>query len=80
VSINDVETMYLYTEKATRLIYEVQFVDDYCLVRPVDPLFHLAVKKMDVSELANDFDEYQGNWEEIRLFFRGNDSTAVLIN
>lgn len=66
---NDVETMYLYTEKATRLVYEVQFIESYCLVRPVDPAFHLAVKKMSLPELAEDFDEYAGNWEEVRRFF-----------
>lgn len=74
MSNENVETMYLYTEKATRLIYEAQLFEDYALVRPVDPLFHDVIVKMTLADLANDYDEYAGDASVIRAFYSGTEA------
>jgi hypothetical protein len=55
-----------YTEKATRLIYEAAFYDDFVLVRPASPLFYSAVRQLSWNEFSSEFEEFWGNRLRLR--------------
>lgn len=58
----------LYTEKATRLLYEVQFYDDFVLVRPASPFFYAAIAKMPYAEFENDYEEFAGDHGKVKKY------------
>jgi hypothetical protein len=54
-----------YTEKATRLIYDVRFFGDCVIVRPATPWFADAIQKMPKAEFDELFEEFWGDPTEI---------------
>lgn len=65
------DDIYLYTERSSRMIVEVQLFSDYCLVRPVSPQFYNYIKKMSHTDLVKDYDEYAGERETVLNYLRG---------
>lgn len=75
---NDVETMYLYTEKSTRLLYEAKLFDDFVIVRPLDPNFHDAMEKMEHGRFVDEYEEYLGDCSKVRQYMAGMAETILL--
>lgn len=60
--------MNLYTERATRLLYDARMYDDFILVRPISPGFESLVQRLDHLRFADLFEEYSGSYEPIIEF------------
>lgn len=63
-----------YTEKTTRLIYEVQFFQDFALARPASPAFRSALRQLNFKEFTEEFEEFAGDPQIIRDLLNGEDS------
>lgn len=61
----DREAYRFYTEKSTRLIYDVRFFDDCVIVRPATPWFAEVIKKLTLPEFEAEYEEYWGDPTEI---------------
>jgi hypothetical protein len=58
----EVEMFYAYyVEKSSRLIYQVQFFDTFVMYRPATPGFESLIKRMELSEFLDEFDEFEGD-------------------
>lgn len=68
----------IYTERDTSLLYEVKFFDSFVIVRPASPAFYLAIRKMSHNEFADEFDEYNGNHDEVFAILRGPQSDLII--
>ena len=68
----------IYVETATGIIYEVQFFETFCLVRPA--AFHMfaGIQKMGHVEFSGRFVEYNGDIEEVRDYLRGASPDFVI--
>lgn len=68
----------LYTETATKLLYEVKFFQSFVLVRPATPLFYLAIKKISPLEFSRDFLPFEGDHEAARDAIRGAEPEMII--
>lgn len=66
------ETASLYTEKITRLIYEVKLFDDFVIVRPMAS-GPTEIRKMDHLSFSKEFEEYGGDTSKVYEYIKGVD-------
>jgi hypothetical protein len=69
---DDEPEVFLCVERATHLIYEVQYFTQFVLVRPASPAFRGAINQIGYSDFTRDFDEYMGNPDEVHRILWGN--------
>jgi hypothetical protein len=55
-----------YTEKATNLIYQAKFFEDFVIARPVSPMFYRAIRKLSLVDFSKEFHEFLGDPQEVR--------------
>lgn len=67
------ENLNFFTERATRLIYEASFYDDFVLVRPASPAFYSALRQLSWPEFTNEFEEFWGDRTRLRMQIDGID-------
>jgi hypothetical protein len=68
----------IYTERTSNLLYEVKFFQDFVLVRPANPTFYLALRKLSHLEFANEFAEYWGDHAAVKEAIRGMSPDLVI--
>lgn len=68
----DFEMYYHYYTDKQDLIYQVQFFDTFVIYRPASPAFATAINRCDISAFLEEFDEYQGDVEELKNYLRGD--------
>jgi hypothetical protein len=68
----------IYVETATGIIYEVQFFETFCLVRPAAFHMYAGIQKMGHVEFSGRFVEYSGDIEEVRDYLRGASPDFVI--
>jgi hypothetical protein len=59
-----------YTNRETAFVYEVQLFEDFALIRLACPSYQ-PVQKIGLQELADDYEEFQGNPSVARAFING---------
>lgn len=55
-----------YVETSTKLIYEVKLFDRFAFVRPANPWFYTAIRKVDIKEFEEEFEQYLGDPDQMR--------------
>lgn len=70
--------MNLYTERATRLLYDAKMFDDFILVRPISPGYESLVRRLDHLAFADAFEEFSGNYGPIIEYLNSRDSDFIL--
>lgn len=63
-----------YVEKDTRFIYEVQFFNDFVLVRPASPAFASALRQLSLGQFNDEFEEFWGDPQQVRDILSGEGS------
>jgi hypothetical protein len=65
------EELNLYVELSTSRIYEGKLFEEFVIARPLLPQFHDHIRKVEISAFSREFEDFQGNREEIRTFLKG---------
>jgi len=73
-SVGDEVNLNFFTERATRLIYEASFYDDFVLVRPASPVFYTAIRQLTWNEFNAEFEEFWGDCTRLRKQLDGIDT------
>lgn len=68
----------IYVETASNLIHEVQFFDNFCLVRPASPNLYLAIRKLNLTDFAKEFHEYLGDAAAVRSYLRNSNPEVIV--
>lgn len=68
----------IYVERDTSLLYEVKFFQDFVLVRPASPAFYLALRKMSHNDFARDFDDFNGDHQEVKEALSGMSPDIII--
>lgn len=55
-----------YVETSTNFIYEVKLFDSFAFVRPANPWFYTAIRRVDIKEFEEEFEQYLGDPDQMR--------------
>ena len=68
-----------YVEKETGFIYEAKMFGDFALIRLVMPDHQPPVAKIDLIDLAHQFDEFCGDVKELRSLMFGSTASFIQV-
>lgn len=70
-SVEEDVNLNFFTEKTSRLIYEVRFYEGFVIVRPASPDPSVKLRQVDWGDFLDEFEEYWGDKEQIAAFVGG---------
>lgn len=74
---DDRPVTFLYAEKSSGILYEVQFFETFVLHKPATPEFADILRKVSYEEFEKDFEEFQGNVASARAAMAGYDEVGL---
>jgi hypothetical protein len=77
-SADDPGDFRFYVERATTLIYDARFFDEFVIVRPASPAFYLSIRKLSHSEFIREFEEYAGDQQQVAAFLLGGGEPVII--